>query len=129
MRNRRSQQAPVTGGDERPRPLSLLETQILTVLAAGGARHGYGIARALRACGPGEPRVLPTNLYRRLHELVARGLLADAGVEVDSSGRARKNFAITDAGRAALAREAARLARIVDDLRACDLPSPEPRSQ
>lgn len=92
-------------------PLNEIETRILMVLA-GADLHGYGIAKELEQDGEG-PSVLPTNLYRRLHDLVDKGLIAHAGLETDDSGRPRKNFTITDQGRSRLAGEAERLAELV----------------
>lgn len=97
-------------------PLSLLETQVLMVLAQGDL-HGYAIATELQRRDPEGPRIFPTNLYRRLHDLVDRGLIERAGVELDEAGRARKNFAITAVGRATLAAATERLGEIVDQLR------------
>lgn len=109
-------------------PLSLLETQILMVLAQGDL-HGYGIAAELQRRDPEGPRIFPTNLYRRLHDLVDRGLIANAAVELDDSGRARKNFAITEQGRGTLAAAVERLGGIVDQLRSQAAASPGSTSE
>jgi len=97
--------------------LSMLETQVLMVLARADL-HGYGIALEIQRRDPDGPKVYPTNLYRRLHDLADRGLIASAGTELDSKGRARKTFAITHGGREALSTQTRRLAGFVDALRA-----------
>lgn len=109
-------------------PLSLLETQILMVLARGDL-HGYAIAGELQRRDPDGPRIFPTNLYRRLHDLVDRGLIANAGTELDDSGRARKNFAITELGRSTLAAAADRLGDLVEQLRSHVATSPGSASE
>jgi len=102
---------------DRQITLSMLETQVLMVLAASDL-HGYGIALEIQRRDPAGPKVYPTNLYRRLHDLADRGLIANAGTELDDKGRARKAFAITDVGREALSAQTQRLAGFVDELRA-----------
>lgn len=109
--------------DQSPEPLSLLETRILMVLVPGKL-HGYGIAGQLQRRDPDGPRIFPTNLYRRLYDLVDRGLIEPAGVELDDTGRSRKNFAITDLGRRSLAVAAERLGEIVEQLRSQAQTSP-----
>jgi DNA-binding PadR family transcriptional regulator len=100
-------------------PLSMLETQVLMVLA-GTNLHGYAIALEIQKRDPDGPKIYPTNLYRRLHDLADRGLIANAGTEIDEKGRARKTFAITDFGRDALASQTDRLAGFVEELRAAE---------
>lgn len=99
--------------------LSLLETQVLMVLARGQL-HGYAIALEIQERDPDGPRIYPTNLYRRLHALADRGLIENTGTELDDKGRARKAFAITAQGREALAAQTDRLAGFVDELRAAE---------
>jgi len=104
---------------DRQVKLSMLETQVLMVLARDDL-HGYGIALEIQRRDPGGPRIYPTNLYRRLHDLADRGLIANAGTELDDKGRARKTFALTDVGREALSTQTERLAGFVDELRAAE---------
>jgi len=101
---------------DRQAALSMLETQVLMVLA-GSDLHGYGIALEIQRRDPDGPKVYPTNLYRRLHDLADRGLIANAGTELDDKGRARKAFAITNVGREALSAQTQRLAGFVEELR------------
>ncbi|NKB90370.1 MAG: PadR family transcriptional regulator [Acidobacteria bacterium] len=99
--------------------ISMLETQVLLVLASTKL-HGYGIALEIQKRDPDGPKIYPTNLYRRLHDLADRGLIANSGTELDDKGRARKTFSITDGGREALASQTSRLAGFVDELRAAE---------
>jgi len=99
--------------------LSMLETKVLMVLARDDL-HGYGIALEIQRRDPDGPKVYPTNLYRRLHDLADRGLILNGGTKLDDKGRARKTFAITDAGREALSAQTQRLAGFVDELRAAE---------
>ena len=104
---------------DRIAALSMLETQVLMVLARVDM-HGYGIALEIQRRDPDGPKVYPTNLYRRLHDLADRGLIANAGTELDDKGRARKRFSITSVGREALSAQTQRLAGFVDELRAAE---------
>jgi DNA-binding PadR family transcriptional regulator len=99
--------------------LSMLETQILLILSAGDL-HGYAIALEIQRRDPAGPKVYPTNLYRRLHALADRGLIDNAGTELDERGRARKRFTITESGRATLAAETRHLEGFVEALRAAE---------
>lgn len=99
--------------------LSMLETQVLMVLARADL-HGYGIALEIQRRDPDGPKIYPTNLYRRLHDLADRGLIANAATELDEKGRARKTFAITNVGREALSAQTQRLAGFVEELRAAE---------
>ena len=109
--------------NDSPATLSLLETQVLMVLARNDL-HGYAIAIEIQRRDPQGPKIYPTNLYRRLHDLTDRGLIDTAGAELDDKGRARKTFAITTGGREALAAQTARLAGFVG---VADLPELEKR--
>lgn len=104
-------------------PLNEIETRILMVLARADL-HGYGIAKALEESDDSAPSVLPTNLYRRLHELVDRGLIDNAELTTDESGRPRKNFTLTEAGHERLETEAERLSALVREIESRTLPSP-----
>lgn len=103
----------------RQAAISMLETQVLMVLARDDL-HGYGIALEIQRSDPDGPKIYPTNLYRRLHDLADRGLIANAGTELDDKGRARKSFSITNVGREAMSAQTQRLAGFVDELRAAE---------
>ena len=98
-------------------PLHPFELRILLALADGPA-HGYPIIKAIEEKDGSWKRVLPANLYRRLRELSARGLV----VEVEPDGgpaddRARRTFALTDLGRRVAVAETRRLEALVADAR------------
>lgn len=65
--------------------------------------YGYGLARRLEDLADGETVVRPGTLYPALRALEAQGLAASS-VEPSVAGPPRRYYAITDAGRATLAR-------------------------
>lgn len=81
---------------------------ILSSLATG-RRHGYGILQDVAELSAGTTRLKVATLYAALDRLEHAGLVGADGEEV-VAGRARRYFALTDAGAAALDAEAARLA-------------------
>ncbi len=92
--------------------LSSLETHVLLVLAEHDL-HGYGIAKAIeRREGP---RIFPANLYRHLKSMAARGLIQPQPPTLDESGRARRQFHITNLGQAAVRQEGQRLRRLLTE--------------
>ncbi|MGB4777532.1 PadR family transcriptional regulator, partial [Microbacterium sp.] len=86
---------------------------ILTSLA-DGRKHGYAILRDVAHAAGAAPK--PTTLYASLERLEREGLVRADGDEI-VNGRARRYFAVTDAGRhrldarAAEFEERARVAR------------------
>ena len=101
-------------------PLHPLEFRILLVLLDGPG-HGYAIVQAIEARDP-EAAVYPANLYRRIRDLLGRGLLRDAAPPAgeDPEGR-RRYVAVTALGRAVARAEAERLEALVRDARAAAL--------
>jgi DNA-binding PadR family transcriptional regulator len=98
-------------------PLNPFDLRILLALT-GGPAHGYPIIKAIEEKDASWKRVLPANLYRRLRDLSARGLV----VEVDGRGphsddRARRTFALTDLGRRVALAETRRLESLLADAR------------
>lgn len=97
-------------------PLHPFELRILLVLAEGPA-HGYPIIRVIEERDGSWKRVLPGNLYRRLRDMRARGLVeevkAPAGTPDDE--RQRRTFALTELGRRVAVAEARRLDALVAD--------------
>jgi len=80
-----------------------------------GPRHGYAIMRRARELSGGEVRLSTGTLYALLERATEEGLVS-AGEPYVTSGRTRRDYALTGVGRAALATEAQRLdarARIV----------------
>ncbi|THE06023.1 PadR family transcriptional regulator [Microbacterium oleivorans] len=84
-------------------PLGPTAFWILTALA-GGRRHGYDILREVDAASSGRAAMKVTTLYAALERLEREGLIRADGEEV-VGGRARRYFAIEDAGGAALLAE------------------------
>ena len=77
---------------------------ILSALA-GGRRHGYGIMREVSELSGGRTTLKVPTLYATLDRLEAAGLIEQDGEEV-VDGRARRYYALTDAGSSALLAEA-----------------------
>jgi DNA-binding PadR family transcriptional regulator len=97
-------------------PLHPFELRILLVLAKGPA-HGYPIIRAIEERDGSWKRVLPGNLYRRLRDMRARGLVeeVDAPRGAPDDERQRRTYALTELGRRIAVAEARRLEALVAD--------------
>jgi PadR family transcriptional regulator, regulatory protein PadR len=72
--------------------------------------HGYAIVRRAAELSGGEVRPSTGTLYAVLERALADGLVL-AGEPYVAGGRARRDYALTPAGRAALEAEARRMAR------------------
>lgn len=84
-------------------------------------RHGLGIADAAEEASEGVLELGPGTLYRSLSEMTEAGLVRQVDApEADADPR-RKYYRITATGRDVLAREASRLQRLVDTVRAHDV--------
>jgi len=94
-------------------PMHPLEFQVLLVLMEGKL-HGYGIAKEIEEGETGPGRVFPTNLYRRLRDMVRRGLLSEAG---DPTGSPKRLFEITGYGREVARAEVERMEALVRSAR------------
>ena len=91
--------------------LSTLEYHVLLAMA-GGPLYGYAIKEAVEAESRGAVTPRAGSLYRVIARLISRGFVREATPEGDVEphpGRARRYYALTREGRAALADEAARL--------------------
>lgn len=86
-----------------------LEFQVLLILM-DGELHGYGIAKEIERRDARGGRVLPTNLYRRLRDMGAAGMIAEAP---DPAGEQRRLFSITSFGRLVARAEAERMDAMV----------------
>ncbi len=89
------------------------------VLAAllDSARHGYAIIKKVEELSGGRVKLAAGTLYATLDRLSAEGHVRADGEEV-VNGRARRYYALTEGGSAALREEAARMAaaaKIVSD--------------
>ena len=100
-------------------PLHPLEFRILLVLLAGPS-HGYEIVRRVEALEP-SGTVYPANLYRRIRDLQAKGLVAELPVSRAPEATRRRYLEVTALGRRVARAEAARLQELVDAARASNL--------
>jgi DNA-binding PadR family transcriptional regulator len=92
--------------------LSILEYHVLLALARG-ALHGYAIKDAVAAESDGSLTPRAGSLYRVLARQLVAGLVVETnpGSKDAHPGLARRYYALTAAGRRALAAEASRLQR------------------
>lgn len=99
-------------------PLHPLEFRILLVLLDGPA-HGYRIVKEIESREKTLPSIYPGNLYRRIRDLLAKGLVEDADPpeSADSDSR-RRYFRPTALGEAVVRAEARRLEGLVREARA-----------
>jgi len=91
--------------------MSLLEYHVLLALASASL-HGYAIKDVVAAESGGTLTPRAGSLYRVIARLVSVGYVTDAqpkGAREPHPGLERKYYALTSAGRAALAAEARRL--------------------
>jgi DNA-binding PadR family transcriptional regulator len=104
-------------------PLNPLEFRILLALR-DGCRHGYAIVKDVEGrAGDGE-KIFPANLYRRIRNLLAAGLLAETEPPrgaVPDDDRRRKFFRLTPLGLEVARAEAGRLAELLSEARDKDL--------
>ena len=100
-------------------PLHPLEFRILLVLRQG-ASWGSRIVEEIEARESGRMKLYPANLYRRVRDLTARGLIEEAPAPPDADPR-RGYLALTVLGRTVLALEAERLRGLVDEATALGL--------
>ncbi len=89
-------------------PMTEANYYILLALMKPG--HGYGMMRRIQELSGGRLVMGPGTLYGVLSRMHREGLIVLTGEE----GR-RKNYAITEAGQAALRREYERIKRMVAD--------------
>jgi DNA-binding PadR family transcriptional regulator len=109
-------------------PLHPLEFRILLVLAEGPS-HGYEIVRAIEEREQYGP-IYPANLYRRIRDLLARGLIEEVTLTARTAEDARRRYLdVTPWGRRVARAEAVRLDSLVREARAGKLlPSARGRS-
>ena len=95
-------------------PLHPFELRILLVLA-DGPNHGYPIIKAIEDKDGTWKKVLPANLYRRLRDMHARGLVREVEGSGSEDDRQRRVFALTELGRGVAVAETRRLEALVRD--------------
>jgi DNA-binding PadR family transcriptional regulator len=91
--------------------MNSLEYHVLLALA-GGSLHGYAVKQRVEAESDGRLMPQAGSLYRVIARLMTSGLVAEielAGPVSPHPGLARRYYALTAAGRRALAAEARRL--------------------
>jgi DNA-binding PadR family transcriptional regulator len=95
---------------------------------ADAERHGYGIMHEVARRTDGEVRLNSGTLYRSIKQLLAAGLIVEAGERPDPAldDQRRRYYRLSAAGRHAAEGEAARLERLVDLARAKRLLPPRP---
>lgn len=97
--------------DPRTLPLRPPVYHILLALSRSPL-HGLGIAERIEEASEGVVELGPGTLYRSLAEMTEVGLLQPVPTPEGADPR-RKYYGCTEDGRALLARETARLARLV----------------
>jgi DNA-binding PadR family transcriptional regulator len=100
-------------------PLHPLEFRILLVLLEG-PNHGYEIVRSIEAVERAGA-VYPANLYRRIRDLLAKELVAEAGSPRGREDTRRRYLEVTPLGRRVARAEAVRLQELVNAARAINL--------
>lgn len=100
-------------------PLHPLEARILLVLSHGDA-HGYRIVKTIEEADGGWAKLFPANLYRRVRDLLAKGLIEEIS---PPEGARRRTFRITPLGRSVAYRERLRLEALAADFRVVGPPS------
>lgn len=99
-------------------PLHPLEFRILLALLDGPS-HGYRIVRAIEAADSG--KVWPANLYRRIRDLLGRGLIEEVAPPAGDTDTRRTHVALSALGRRVAEAEAQRLEGLVAEARAARL--------
>jgi PadR family transcriptional regulator, regulatory protein PadR len=74
---------------------------LLLAALASGPTHGYGVIGRMRQTSGGELELAEGTVYPALHRLEQDGLLSSSAEQ--NQGRQRRVYALTEAGRQALA--------------------------
>lgn len=90
-----------------------LELLILKTLSGCESMHGFEILEWIAGATEGALTIEEGSLYPALHRIEKRGLIA-ATWGVSAKGRRAKYYALTDAGRAELAKQEQRWSDYVD---------------
>jgi DNA-binding PadR family transcriptional regulator len=99
-------------------PLHPLELRILLAVIDAPS-HAYRIVKAIEAAEGHRFKLYPANLYRRIRDLAATGLLEEVAAPSrdEASERPRTFFAATTLGRSVARAEAARLEELLHNAR------------
>lgn len=91
---------------------------VLSILFTLGERslHGYAIMKEVEEQTGGEVSLLPSSLYATIKRMLADGWIEEADRQDpdEGPGKPRRTYRITEAGREVAAREARRLAALLD---------------
>jgi len=80
----------------------LIEPVVLYLLGTGAAAHGYDLLGEVNEMGLTDTQVDPGAIYRVLRQLEAEGAVV-SDWDTSGGGPARRNYELTDLGRARLA--------------------------
>lgn len=99
-------------------PLHALELRILLAVMEAPS-HGYRIVKEIEAKEGDRFRIHPANLYRRIRDLAAKGLIEEAPAPEGEQNpdRPRTFFVATELGRRVARGELSRLEELVLDAR------------
>ena len=98
-------------------PLTPAVVHVLMALA-GGARHGYAIAKDVLRITDNRMRLGPGTLYGTLQRLMECGWVEETSSPVRGPDERRRYYKLTRSGREALTAEARRLETLVQAARA-----------
>ena len=90
--------------------LALTESTYYILLSLCSPQHGYGIMQRTEALSHGRVRLAPGTLYGALSSMSDRGWIAQLPVE---DGSRKKEYRLTESGRAVLKNEIERLKELV----------------
>ncbi len=90
--------------------LALTESTYYILLSLCSPQHGYGIMQQTEALSHGRVRLAPGTLYGALNSMSEKGWIAQLPVE---DGSRKKEYRLTESGRAVLANELDRLRELV----------------
>lgn len=100
-------------------PLHPLELRILLALGSE-TRHGYALVKEVEGASQGKA-VFPANLYRRIRDLLRKGLVAETAAPPGASPERRKYFLVTALGRSVARAEVSRLEALLSDAKGSTL--------
>ena len=80
----------------------LIEPAVLYLLGTGAAAHGYDLMGEVNEMGLTDTQVDPGAIYRALRQLESEGAVV-SDWDTSGGGPARRNYELTDLGRARLA--------------------------
>lgn len=99
-------------------PLHPLELRILLVVGPGPA-HGYRIVKEIESQETDLKPLYPANLYRRIRDLLAKGLLLEVSPpEEGGVDPRRKYYQVTSLGLSVVKAETSRMESLIRDARA-----------